>query len=523
MDLAKTLIRSVARAFYETNHVLVVDALLIHSALRDDDLAHLLGMQVKELRKLCAKLDEHRLLAVHSRQETREGMQRPISRTWYYIDFRQTLDAIKYRIYRVTKEVEALIRPTEEKKDYHCPRCRSRWTQMEVLDNPGIDGFDCHKCGTTLERDEDGAGADGGGHEMQSKLMKQLEPLLILLPRIDAVVIPDTSFEQALGSAVPVPRNQTTHPSAASTAADILKASGGIPTAVKGMAPTAVQRIEVDLTSSAEKTAAEQAAEAERKARIAEQNALPVWHTNSTVTGDQTALASSKEEQARRERDTDRRGRGADRAEDEKTSIVQGNGVPGAAGEGQINDEVAEYYAQLARDQQKIKEEEEAAERRSSSSGGEDDDDGADEFEDVPAPVTTSAAKAPTAEAPTTAAATTNGAVSMARLPSHGSESSSSASTAPGTALSTPPASAIATASSPRVGNGKRAAVDDDDDDDPRAVKRAKLATPPAATTTTTTTTATISAPVAPEIAANGAINEGHDLADEDDVEFEDV
>lgn len=33
MDLAKTLIRSVVRAFYETRHVLVIDALMIHSAL----------------------------------------------------------------------------------------------------------------------------------------------------------------------------------------------------------------------------------------------------------------------------------------------------------------------------------------------------------------------------------------------------------------------------------------------------------------------------------------------------------
>ena len=32
MDLAQTLIRSVARAFYDTKHVLVVDALMIHSA-----------------------------------------------------------------------------------------------------------------------------------------------------------------------------------------------------------------------------------------------------------------------------------------------------------------------------------------------------------------------------------------------------------------------------------------------------------------------------------------------------------
>jgi hypothetical protein len=32
MDLAQTLIRSVMRAFYDTKHILVIDALIIHSA-----------------------------------------------------------------------------------------------------------------------------------------------------------------------------------------------------------------------------------------------------------------------------------------------------------------------------------------------------------------------------------------------------------------------------------------------------------------------------------------------------------
>jgi transcription initiation factor TFIIE subunit alpha len=31
MDLSNTLIRSVVRAFYETRHILVVDALFLHS------------------------------------------------------------------------------------------------------------------------------------------------------------------------------------------------------------------------------------------------------------------------------------------------------------------------------------------------------------------------------------------------------------------------------------------------------------------------------------------------------------
>ena len=32
MDLAQTLIRMVTRAFYDSQHVLVIDALMVHSA-----------------------------------------------------------------------------------------------------------------------------------------------------------------------------------------------------------------------------------------------------------------------------------------------------------------------------------------------------------------------------------------------------------------------------------------------------------------------------------------------------------
>ena len=79
MDLAKTLIRSVVRAFYDKRQVLIIDALLVHSAyekipsryryllsislrLPNDELAILMGMQGKELRKACGKLREDKMM-----------------------------------------------------------------------------------------------------------------------------------------------------------------------------------------------------------------------------------------------------------------------------------------------------------------------------------------------------------------------------------------------------------------------------------------------------------------------------
>ena len=148
--------------------------------------------------------------------------------------------------------------------------------------------------------------------------------------------------------------------------APIGHSSGSLSNAAKGVTQASIQRIEVDVTLNEERTAAQQAADVERKARLAEQNALPVWHTNSTVSGEMTALGS-KEDAARRERGQ-LVGARADEEEEKKATEAA-----------EMTDEVAQYYAQLARDRQQAKEDDD-----------DDDDDDEGEFEDVPAPPTIS-------------------------------------------------------------------------------------------------------------------------------------
>jgi transcription initiation factor TFIIE subunit alpha len=62
MEVVKTLIRHVTRGFYDLKSILIMDALLIHSVLSDDDIFQLLGIQRKDLRALCAKLKEDHLV-----------------------------------------------------------------------------------------------------------------------------------------------------------------------------------------------------------------------------------------------------------------------------------------------------------------------------------------------------------------------------------------------------------------------------------------------------------------------------
>jgi len=359
MDLAQSLVRSVMRSFYETKHILVIEALIIHSALRDDDMALLMGMNTKELHKLCGKLREDRFLAVHTRSEAKENQQRPINRTYYYIDYRATIDAIKWRVYCIDKAVQGNTVPRDERKEFFCPRCKSQWTQMQVLDKISFEhGFLCHKCDYPLVHNID---SDEGGHEQSTKLNAQFKFITDLLPKIDQVVIPDNTSEVALAAALPVVRDKTLNPANETIP---VNSSANKPTAVKGLTNTGPTSIAVTVTATDGPTTAEKAAEQARKEALAAQNQLPQFFTHSTVTGERVIAASAPSFKSSNSFDT---------KEDKKDAVS--TSTPTADGA-----EIDDYFARLKAEQEmealKDQEEEET----------DDDDDDEDEdlgFEDV--------------------------------------------------------------------------------------------------------------------------------------------
>ena len=353
------------------------------------------------------------MVSSHSRQETREGQQRPVNKEYYYIDFHATVDAIKYRIFRLTNQVKDMYKPSDEKKDYHCPRCRAQWTQLEVLDRISMTGdFLCHRCDGVLERDDISA-ADMAGHERQSKLMAQLEKLLKLMPLIDSQMIPNNNFETAFSNAIPVERNEAINPT---RKMEPLEVGKGLPTAVKGMTQTAQAPLEISLTTTSERTAAEQAAEVKRKAEVAAQNILPVWHTASTVTGEATALGN-------RERERLASGSAASVLKNEEEEKKDGN---------VLNDELAAYYAQMQQEKEK-----EAREDRDADADSESED----EFEDVG--IGASGAATPSSSVSAGMNGSKAPSLSMNGSQKHKLESESGSS-APGTGMSTPAASGTA-------------------------------------------------------------------------------
>lgn len=322
--------------------------------MRDDELAYLASLNTKDLHKLVAKLKEERLMHQFNRPEMREGQMRPVTRIYYYIDYRQAVDAIKWRVYNITKDIQGTTVPASEKKEYFCSRCGSDWTQMEVLDNFGPEGFLCHRCSGPLVHDLE---RNSAGHEQSTRLNNQFKFVTDLLQQIDQVHIPDNTFEVAISNARPVMRDAN-HPGIKSVPVD---AAASRPTAVRGLANVGPQSMAVNISSAEGPTEAERAAEQERKERIAQQNALPAWMSNSTITGEsfsrETSTAVSKKEEL-----------------DAKDATL----LQQAAGEKDHKD-IDDIFARLRAEQ----EQKELDEEESGSEEDEEEDEDEGDFEDV--------------------------------------------------------------------------------------------------------------------------------------------
>ena len=244
-----------------------------------------------------------------------------------------------------------MYKPSEEKKDFHCPRCKAQWTELEVLDKVGPMGFECHRCGAVLEREEPDAG-DSTGHAKQSKLMSQLDGLLKMLQQVDSEDIPNNDFDTAFSRAVGVDRDPRVNPQQQGVPVNPPKP----PAAVKGMAQPVTAQLDVSVITGSERTTAEQAAESQRKAAIAAQNILPVWHTTSTVTGETTVIGK---------KDGEQQANGSALLKEEGDESKMSN----------EDEQLEAYYAEMERERQK------EAREREAEAASEDEDE--DDFEDV--------------------------------------------------------------------------------------------------------------------------------------------
>ncbi|CAB4256409.1 similar to Saccharomyces cerevisiae YKL028W TFA1 TFIIE large subunit, involved in recruitment of RNA polymerase II to the promoter, activation of TFIIH, and promoter opening [Maudiozyma barnettii] len=292
-ETVKSLLKFVVRGFYGGSYVLVIDAILFHSVLAEEDLKQLLSINKTELGPLIARLRSDRLISIHKQREYPPN-NKSVERIYFYIKFPHAIDAIKWKVHQLVQRFKDDLDKNSAPNGYMCPICLTKYSQLEAVQLLNYDRteFLCSLCDEPLIEDDSGK-KNKEKQDKLNRLMDQIQPLIDYLKKIDDSRIEENTFEFALAKLIP-PQNQsnaayTYNPKKGST----MFRPGDAPLAnVMGTAlnndssrragANSQATLHINITTANDEIAQRQLQErqAEEKRK---QNAVPEWHKQSTI------------------------------------------------------------------------------------------------------------------------------------------------------------------------------------------------------------------------------------------------
>ncbi|KAF9809972.1 hypothetical protein IEO21_07202 [Rhodonia placenta] len=314
-DTLHLLVQQVSRSFYEPKYTVVMDQLARHPVLKDDDLAGRMGLQLKELNKIMAVLENHRLVRVYRQNELKEGAQRSVGRQYYYIDYQHFCNVVKWRMAEMRRIIDSSLRNELDNKGWICPQCKKQFLPLDAdkLFDMSTGAFVCDVCRAEVIDNEDAESIRGNQDRMQ-RFNRQMRFILEGLRRTEDMVLP--AFDVAMWI-----KTHIIDVEKAKAAAQ----NGGLK--IAGSSGDMKQEDAFGVVLSVDKDEATQRAERDREAAAKrQQNLLPAWHLKSTISGDLTALGIREN---MRTEEGARAGADANRLPSSNDAILRGLGAPG--------------------------------------------------------------------------------------------------------------------------------------------------------------------------------------------------
>lgn len=187
------LIKKVVRKFYEPHHVVITDILLKKTLLYDTELCERMKMLSKEVNRLVIRLKEDKIIKYETKVENKEDNGQ-ILRTVYYINHAEVRDVIKYKIFKMTKNLENSIKMAQT-EGYMCMECGKEYSSLDAQSLMENYVFKCEDCKGDLVENKKDRSVDC---MMYSNLMSELDDIVLLLKETDKFSIPSMDYFQVL-------------------------------------------------------------------------------------------------------------------------------------------------------------------------------------------------------------------------------------------------------------------------------------------------------------------------------------
>lgn len=188
----KKLIKTVVRTFYEPCHAIIVDILLENVMLSDSEFCDKMKMLSREFNKLIIKLKDDRLIKTEIKVEVKENNKQNLKMV-YFFSFAEVRDIIKYKIFKMNKELEIKKKPASEL--FFCNLCNKSFSALDAQASMENFVFTCIFCKNELieNRIEEGK----SGLDLKH-MLNELNDIIVLLKEADKYDIPTLDYFQIL-------------------------------------------------------------------------------------------------------------------------------------------------------------------------------------------------------------------------------------------------------------------------------------------------------------------------------------
>lgn len=202
----KKLLKLVVRSFYEPHHVVIMDILLENMLLSDTDFCSRMKMLNREFSKMIIKLKEDGLIKSDIKMEANED-NRHILKNVYFLGYAEARDAIKYKIFKMTRALD--VKKTSEDEAFYCDTCEKYFSTLDAQALVEDYQFKCIFCRNELK---ECTHKSNQSHLGLRELLLALDNIISLLREAETHKIPSLDYFHVLALKREREKNSNTKP-----------------------------------------------------------------------------------------------------------------------------------------------------------------------------------------------------------------------------------------------------------------------------------------------------------------------
>ena len=132
-DALKRLVHYVLSGFYSQECSYVMDLLLHHPCIKEEDLETLTRFDKKQLRACLNSLKTDQFVGCRMQLETGED-KKSIKHNYYYIRYPLFINVVKYKLHCMREKIEEKEKESIYRDTFKCPTCLKTFNDLDAGD-----------------------------------------------------------------------------------------------------------------------------------------------------------------------------------------------------------------------------------------------------------------------------------------------------------------------------------------------------------------------------------------------------